>query len=272
MGVKGEWRGIVSLIGERNYLTDSIRKFPLKAVNFQGEDGEMIIYLISSSPGLFNGDRQDISCRLTDGAHLFLTDASATELHPSLMEEESRMVQTFQLEKNSKLEYMPEPLIPFKGSSYYGTTSIYMMEGAQAIVGEIITAGRVGRNEIFEYQHFKSGFEVFWDGQLQVWDSIRLLPENNLKDKGILGDFTHIGTLWVLSEQIKKEHLHHIQNTIIPGIEQHDSYGGASLLQKRGILIRLLGHTSQDLQKIIKTCWDYFRQELFHLQPLEVLK
>lgn len=101
MGVKGEWRGIVSLIGERNYLTDSIRKFPLKAVNFQGEDGEMIIYLISSSPGLFNGDRQDISCRLTDGAHLFLTDASATELHPSLMEEASRMVQTFQLEKTA---------------------------------------------------------------------------------------------------------------------------------------------------------------------------
>lgn len=101
MGVKGEWRGIVSLIGERNYLTDSIRQFPLKAVNFQGEDGEMIIYLISSSPGLFNGDRQDISCRLTDGAHLFLTDASATELHPSLMEEASRMVQTFQLEKTA---------------------------------------------------------------------------------------------------------------------------------------------------------------------------
>ena len=272
MGVKGEWRGIVTLIGERSYLTDSFRQFPLKAVHFQGEDGEMIIYLTASSPGLFNGDQQDISCRLTDGAHLFLTDASATELHPSLTKEESRQVQTFHLGKNSKLEYMPEPLIPFKGSSYDGATSIYMTDGAQAIVGEIITAGRVGRNEIFQYQCFKSGFEVFWDEQLQVWDSIRLTRESNVRVKGILGDFTHIGTLWVLSEQIREEHLQHIQNTILPGIEQHDSYGGASLLQEKGIVIRLLGHTSQDLQKIMKTCWDYFRQELFHLQPLEVLK
>ena len=271
MEVKGEWRGIVSLIGERNYLTDSFRQFPLKAVNFQGEDGEMLIYLTSSSPGLFNGDRQDISCRLTDGAHLFLTDASATELHPSLTEEESRQIQTFQLGKNSKFEYMPEPLIPFKRSNYYGTTSIYMTEGAQAIVGEIITAGRVGRNEIFEYQCFKSVFEVFWDDQLQVWDSIRLSPENNVRVNGILADFTHIGTLWVLSERIREEHLHHIQNTILK-IERHDMYGGVSLLQKRGIVIRLLGRTSQDLQKIMKTYWDYFRQELFHLQPLEVLK
>jgi urease accessory protein len=268
----GEWRGTVSLIEERNYLTNSFRRFPLKTINFQGEDGEIMIYLTSSSPGLFNGDRQEISCRLTDDAHLFLTDASATELHPSLMKEECRQVQTFHLGKNSKFEYMPEPLIPFKGSSYNGKTSIYMTEEAQAIVGEIITAGRVGRNEIFEYQCFKSSFEVFWDNQLQVWDSIRLFPESNLKENGILGNFTHIGTLWILSEQISAEHLHHIQNAILPGIEQHNSYGGASLLQKRGIVIRVLGHASQVLQKFMKTCWDYFRQELFHLQPLEVLK
>ena len=232
----------------------------------------MYIYLTSNSPGLFNGDRQDISCRLTDGAHLFLTDASPTELHPSLTKEESRQVQTFQLGKNSKLEYMSEPLIPFKKSNYNGITSIYMTEGAQAIVGEIITAGRVGRNEVFEYQNFKSVFEVFWDDQLQVWDSVCLSPENNLKANGILGDFTHIGTLWVLSEQIRKEHLHHIQNTILSEMEQYDMYGGASLLQTKGMVIRLLGRTSQDLQKVMKTYWDYFRQELFHLHPLDVLK
>ena len=263
MEVKGEWRGVISLIGERNYLTDSFNQFPLKAIYFPGEDGEMHIYLTSNSPGLFNGDMQDISCRLTDGAHLFLTDASPTELHPSLTKGESRQVQTFQLGKNSKLEYMPKPLIPFKSSNYNGTTSIYMTEGAQAIVGEIITAGRVGRNEVFEYQNFKSVFEVFWDDQLQVWDSVCLSPENNLKANGTLGDFTHIGTLWMLSEQIKKEHLYHIQNTILSEMELFDMYGGASLLQTKGMVIRLLGRTSQDLQKVMKTYWDYFRLELF---------
>ena len=57
---------------------------------------------------------------------------------------------------------------------------------------------------------FKSSFKVYWDEQLEVWDSIRLSPESNLKENGILGDFTHIGTLWILSEQIKIEHLQHI--------------------------------------------------------------
>ena len=33
-----------------------------------------------------------------------------------------------------------------------------------------------------------------------------------------------------------------------------DVYGGASLLQNKGMVIRVLGHSSQTLQKIMKTC------------------
>ena len=50
----------------------------------------------------------------------------------------------------------------------------------------------------------------------------------------------HTGTLWVLSEQIREERLNHIQNTILREIEQHDLYGGACLLQTKGMVIRLL--------------------------------
>ena len=61
-----------------------------------------------------------------------------------------------------------------------------------------------------------------------------------------------------------------LQNGILKESEMLDVYGGASLLQNKGMVIRVLGHSSQTLQKIMKTCWDYFRQELFHLQPLEL--
>ena len=46
-----------------------------------------------------------------------------------------------------------------------GKCPIHMTKGAQAIIGEIITAGRVGRNEIFEDQCFQSSFKVYWDEQ-----------------------------------------------------------------------------------------------------------
>ena len=99
----GEWKGTISVKGQKNYLTDSFRRPPLKVVNFSGKDGESIVYLSSSSPGLFNGDRQEIACLVKEGAHLFLTDASATELHPSLTKKECRQNQIFQLEKTASL-------------------------------------------------------------------------------------------------------------------------------------------------------------------------
>lgn len=270
MKERGEWRATASLIGEQTYLADSFHKLPLKVRPIQGEEGELMIYLTSSSPGIFNGDEENIFCRVANGAHLFLSSLSATELRPSFEEGEGRQIQTFHLEKNSTFEYMPEPFIPFKGSNFHGMTSIYMNEGAQAVVGEIITAGRVGMGEVFQYQSLTSRFEVFWQDQLFVWDSLQFDPESNLTGKGILEAFTHVGTLWVLSEQISTDHLHYIQGTILSETERFNCYGGASLLHKNGIVIRLLGHSSESLQQVMKICWDHFRQELIHKQPIEM--
>ncbi|WP_158701737.1 urease accessory protein UreD [Lentibacillus sp. Marseille-P4043] len=262
----------MSKIGNRNVLADLSHRFPMTEAEFEGDDGELMIYLLSGSPGLFNGDRLDIGCHLTDSAQLFLTNPSATELHPSLTESEGIQVQTFKLGKNSILEYLPEPLIPFQGSNYNGKTTIYMDEGSTAIVGDIFTAGRVGHEEIYEYQCFTSLFEVYWQGDLHVWDSFQLEPLTSLRGQEIMRHYTHVGTLWILSERITSEHLDYVQTTIIPNLPQFDCYGGASLLHQNGMVIRLLGYSSQVLQEIMKTCWDYFRKQLLNLQPLEVLK
>ncbi|OCA82151.1 urease accessory protein UreD [Pseudobacillus wudalianchiensis] len=272
MTVTGEWRGTVSKMKGRNVLAHLKRHFPLTEVEFEGENGELIIYLMSGSPGLFNGDRQRVCCRITDEAHLFLTNPSATELHPSLIEEAIHQTETFQLGENSILEYLPEPLIPFKGANFKGKTSLYMEEGSQAIVSEIITPGRVGRGERFEYKRFASQFEVFWQGELQVWDSFQLEPRMDREGPELFNRYTHIGTLWILSETLSAGDLEYIQHKVIPKLPQLDCYGGASLLPKNGMIIRLLGHSSQELQEAIKICWDYFRQQLFHMQPLEVIK
>jgi urease accessory protein len=264
----GEWRATASLIDGQTYLTDSLHRLPLKVHQMQGEEGELMVYVTASSPGIFNGDQYTISCRVSEGAHLYLSSLSATELRPSFENEKGRQQQTFHLEKNSTFEYMPEPVIPFKGSNFHGTTSVYLNEGAQAIIGEIITAGRVGMGETFQYQSLTSGFEVFWQDQLLIWDSLRFNPKSGLTGNGILEAFTHAGTLWLLSEQITTGHLHHIQETILSETKKVDCYGGASLLHKNGLVVRLLGNSAESLQQVMKACWDYFRQELIHKQPL----
>lgn len=266
MRTVSEWSGIVSRIGDKNVLTDFRNRLPLEGHEFPEEDGPLMVYLMSTSPGLFNGDKEYIFARLNEGAQLFLTTPSAGEMHPSPYDEESVQTQTFFLEPGSLLEYMPEPVIPFKNSNFRGTNSLYMSKGSQAIVSEIVTAGRVGRDEIFQFKQFSSTFEVFWDNRLEVWDRLKLDPNTNLKSSGNFGNYTHVGTLWVLSEKITTRHLEHIQTNILGDLEQFNCYGSASLLQKNGVVIRLLGYNAQSLQRVMKNCWDYFRPELFNLE------
>lgn len=272
--VKGEWSGTVEKIGQRNILTDFTNRFPLSEADFEGEEGELVIYLLSGSPGLFNGDHQVISCWVKENAHLYLTDPSATELHPSLVDEPGIQQINFRFEKNSILEYVPEPIIPFCNSDFKGKTTVHMAEGSQAIIGEIVTAGRVGHDESFMYRQFCSQLEVYFNEHLTVWDSFRFDPEEYraIGLEGPWGGYTHMATLWILSEQINQTHLQFIQETLQNNQEGLDTYGGASLLHKNGMVIRLLGYSAQELEKVTKVCWDYFRQELFKKAPLEILK
>ncbi|TCP21949.1 urease accessory protein [Scopulibacillus darangshiensis] len=269
MRTVSEWKGTISRIGQRNILTDSYHRNPLEGHEFPDEKGPLMIYLMSSSPGLFNGDEEFISCRLTEGAQLFLTTPSPSELRPSPYDEESRQTQTFFLEPGSILEYLPELVIPFKDSNFRGTNSVYMSKGSQAIISEIVTAGRIGRDEIFQYKKFSSTFEVYWENKLQVWDCMNLDPASNLRGAGNFGEYTHVGTLWILSEQVTDEHLNYIQNTILAD-EGINCYGSASLLQTNGLVIRLLGNSAQDLQNVIKKCWDHCRGELFQIRPFDI--
>lgn len=272
MKANGEWRGVVHLGRHRSVLSDYTTQIPLSGLDFEGEHGELIVYLMASCPGIFNGDHQTIAGHIHEGAHLFLTDTSATELHPSATNEAIQQKTEFILEKNSILEYMPEPIIPFKDSNFNGRTTLHMSEGSQAIVCEIVTAGRVGRGEIFEYISYKSQLDVYWNGELTAWDSIQLDPHNHLNRQGVLGNYTHFGTLWLLSEKLTRSTLQSIQSSLQQELDDNNCYGGVSSLHTNGIVIRLAGYNSESIQSVMKKYWDDFRIEFIKLDPIEILK
>lgn len=268
----GVYKGRIDRIGHRSVLTEFSTHIPLSGMDFTGDNGEAMIYLMASCPGLFNRDTQHIAFDVNEGAHLFLTDTSATELHPSGNFDPSVQDIQFHLKPNSVLEYIPDPIIPFKDSNFKGKTSVYMEKGSQAFVTDIVAAGRVGRHELFEYLGYHNSFEVYWDHELHVSDTIHLDPKSILTRQGVLGDHTHFGTLWILSERITSEHLNYVQQTLPELCEKEHCYGGVTSLEKNGLAVRLVGYSSETIQNIMKQYWSYFRKELLMLEPLEVLK
>lgn len=268
MKVLGEWQGRISRKEQGNVLADSFHRQPLKVAKpFRGKSGELIIYLMDGSPGLFNGDEQHISCVLEPDTHLYLTNQSSCKCYDSSSYGASRQQVTFDLKQNSVLEYWPEPLVPFQGSCFEGKMLLRLEHGAQAIVGDILTPGRIGRGELFQYERIWNQFIVEWDGTRAVWDSMLLEPgAGSLQENGWFGDYSHLGTLWILSEQRIDDIVQEIR-CILQEQEDiaADIYAGVSMLSRGGCVIRLLGRTVRRIQQVLKICWSAVRLSLLKL-------
>ncbi len=269
--MNGSWEGHVETWQGCTHLMDSLQRAPLKiAKPFARSDGGLTIYLMDASPGLFGGDCQTITCRIGDGSYLYLTNQSSSKIHPAHAGEVSHQTQTFYVASGALFEYVPEPLVPFEGSLYEGVTTLYMESGGNAIVGEILTPGRIGRGEVFLFQRLQSTFSVYWDYRCIVWDSIVIEPANRMMHL-IMGPFTHIGTLYVLSELIDESYIRALR-AVLESIAGFDVYAGCSALHQNGLIIRMLGHCAWRLQEVMRICHMHVRETLFGLVAIDIRK
>jgi urease accessory protein UreH len=87
-------------------------------------------------------------------------------------------------------------------------------------------------------------------------DVVKLDPKNkNLGIKGILGKYKVVGTTYIVT---KESYIQDLQNEIDKQIESIEDGGkisvGTSVLpDSKGIIIRILGNSAEDVKKIIFT-------------------
>ncbi len=281
VNVHGLWKATIGVRNRQSRLIRSFHKWPLHISKpFAGKNGELMVYLQDASPGLFNGDVQEVECTLENGARLYLTTSAASKLHPSPAPGASRQEQCFVVQEGAVLEFFPEPLVPFAGASYSGRTEVHMARGAQALIAEILTPGRIGRGELFAYQRVRSQFSVYWQGRLAAWDSLVLEPARWDTRFGLFDEYTHLATFWVLSERVTSVHLENIHRLLdsfaVPSDggtgAVHDVYAGVSLLPENGLVVRMLGHSVRALQARIEAVWRLLRPELLGSEPFQIRK
>ncbi|MDI3257882.1 MAG: urease accessory protein UreD [Kyrpidia sp.] len=248
-GVQGMWRAAAAVRRGRTVLVDTYQQTPLKVAKpFYAEDGTMVIYLMDASPGLLGGDRYEIACTLGSGARLFLTTPSSCRLHPGSGGEESVLIQRFRVERDAVLEYFPEPIVPFAGSRHRGETVLELAPGATALVGEVVTPGRLGMGEVFAFAELRLQTSVYWAGAWTAWDSLWIEPGRGRSALG-WGEFTHMATLWVLSGTVGDEEMGRLRELASPG--DGEFYGGVSRLMYGGCVLRVLGRSAWSLQTLL---------------------
>lgn len=275
------WQGEIDYINEKNVLSYSAHQAPLKITRpFKGPSGEMIIYLMESSPGLFGGDVQELDCTVGENAHLLLTTQSSCKLHPGMGGTTSGQSNLFRIGKDAVLEYFPGLLVPYKDVRYRGITSVHMEQGAQLFMSDMLTPGRAGFGERFEYEMLHSELSIYWGDRLVVWDSLRLEPLR-FSPESVLGGYSHFGSFWCLSEAVRAEHVDAVRQVLDRYLNVKTSsgggagqrvYGGVSLLEANGLVVRCLGYSGAELEALFHVIWSELRPLLLGKDAFKLRK
>lgn len=110
------------------------------------------VYILSSGGPNVDGDRYEQHLVVRKDAYAHISTGAATKL-AEMRYNYSGLSQTFELEQNAYMEYLPEPMIPCRNTRFISDTTIRIDPTATLFYSEVFMSGRKhnDRGERFEY-------------------------------------------------------------------------------------------------------------------------
>lgn len=220
------------------------------------------LYLMSTSGGVLQGDRLSIDVLAREGSRVHVTTQAMTKLYGMTSGYATQQLR-LRAERGSYIEYMPDPIIPYRGARYYQEVLLEKAPGATIISADIILPGRVASGEAFDYDLVglaTRGRDL--EGRLLFQDVMLLEPGRTaLEAPGCQGGFTVVGSLFVLTDEVPISGLiEAVSESLLPGTEC--ALGVSALPNDCGLVARVLGRSSRSAQEAISKVWASVRRLL----------
>jgi len=228
-----------------------------------GRPDMAFIFMQQFGDGFVQGDRYrvDIDCARGSAAHV--TTQAATKVYGARHNFATQLV-NLRASAGAVLEYLPDPVVPFRGSRLFQRTCLCADRDSTVILGETLLPGRVAHGEAHVYDLYWAETEVRSpDGTLLFADVLRLNPAEgeNPKSIGLLGAHDVIATLYIVTRQIDPITMVTLLRSALAACP--DVLGGVTELPNGcGVAVRLLGTTSMAVQAASRTAWNAARLAL----------
>lgn len=237
-----------------------------------GWPGMAFIYALQAGEGLVQGDRYrlDLDCAPNTAVHF--TTQAATKIY-RMEDNFASQIVNLTVGAGAFVEYLPDPVIPFRNSRFYQRVLITADPDASVIFGETLLPGRVARGEMHAYALYYTDIEARTpEGTLLFADRLKLAPSSaSPRSPGRLGSCDVLAALYILTRQsptgVLVDRLHHCLATrpeLLAGVSELPNGCGAA--------VRILGHTSAAVAAAMRAAWNEARLALVGLPAPDLRK
>ncbi|CAG8863718.1 Urease accessory protein UreD [Pseudomonas fluorescens] len=222
---------------------------------FYPEGAPCHVYVLHPPGGIVGGDRLALDIHLEEGSHALLTMPGASKFYRSAGPT-SQLTQHFQLEQGSTLEWLPQDSIFFAGARAALLSRFTLAPNARLLAWETLCLGRPVMNETFSHGTLDSRLIIDMPGDPGLHERLRLEGGNLNKLSGypLLATFCAAPADATTLDLVRAE------------LEDVTTPAGATLLGQL-LVIRLLDHDNQHLQRTLQRLWHVLRPAVIGLAP-----
>lgn len=255
----------------KTYLAKQFYKVPLQVMppHYQDDDGTAFLYLLNPSGGILQHDRLLTEIKIEEDAKAFITTPGNTKFY-KMDDGHAEVNNVITVDAGGVLEYLPEHNVPFAGSTTYQNNEFRLHEDATLIASDLVTAGRVSRGEIFEYNKYSSITKIYVGSQLLAFDKTLMEPrKENIHSLGLLENFQSNGTMYIYKNDMDKGLISQIRDV---KTDEKDVRFGASMVTDSLMVIRFVGNNILDIQDVLYKIWSITRKTLLGKNSVRIRK
>lgn len=214
------------------------------------------VFVQQFGDGFVQGDRCriDVDCAADSAVHI--TTQAATNVYATRENFATQLV-NIRAGASSVVEYLPDPVVPFRGSRLFQHLSVIADRTSTVILGETLLPGRVARGEVHAYDMYLAETRVCRpNGMLLFADTLRLSPAHgdDPSSIGLLGPHGVVATLYVVSGKLAPTAMVKLLRTGLASCTEVLT-GVSELPNDCGAFVRLLGPSSKTVKQALTTAW-----------------
>lgn len=236
---------------DRSFLKHSFFTTPFKVMDIteNRSSGELQLMLMSSSPGILDGDTYDLKIEIEKNCSLQLHTQAYQRLFNMRLGAAQQI--NVHLEENASFIYLPHPSVPHEQSIFTSSNKFYLRDNCTLLFGEILTCGRKLNGEAFLFSKYHSISNVYVNNKLTIKENLLMQPaEIDVTVIGQLEGYTHQASLIYLQPHVDVKEL---RRELLELLDQEkDIDYGISIAPVNGLVIRLLGNGAEHLYDLLK--------------------
>ena len=235
-------------------VTQARANYPLKFLTPRCRGRAAWTYLSTMGGGLVDGDRVEVTIRVTSQATSFVGTQASTKVYRAPSGKGCRQDLRAILDDDATLVLLPDPVTCFADSRYEQIQRFDLHESSNLVLLDWVTSGRWCSGERWDFSRYSSRTEVFVGGEPRVVDSVVLDPrDGDLKAMFRMGEFNCLAFVVVIGAQLEtltQSALESIGNQRVGGsfrvIESISPIVGGAVLRVLGMNVECVGEVLRE--------------------------